>query len=1068
MVFFPLPPSAYGVLPGGAEVIHGDVGINSDGTTMNIDQATQAAIVNWLTFSIGLDNAVNVNQPDFTATMLSRVVGSDVSDILGSLTATGHFYLVNPNGIFFGQNATIDTGALIASTLDISDSDFLAGQNIFSGDSDASIIAEGMISADDFVTLIAKQIENRGTIRAPGGSIAIAAADAVLELDSVYGSQITIDISGISGDAINTGVINVSADTLTGGSGGAVIVVANNVSQVGLVLADADGKGRGGYISFASTDTTLLEGDSMTSARGGSDGEGGEVRALGDHVGLFDSADVDVSGGSGGGTALIGGGFQGNDPEVDNASATFVSPDATVSANAESSGDGGTVVVWSDESTRAYGHFEAKGGADSDDGGLVEVSGKAALEDTGTADTSAAAGETGTLLLDPTNADVNDDAASGNVTGNTPFEPTAAGATFTWLDILTNLGTSDVVVRTTAGFDASEDGDITIVESPDAQGNSGNYNVANDLTFNANGDLFFNAVVTNLGSGDLTGTGNIIDINFALTLTGGSFDFNAQSDLTVDAAVSSGGGNIDFIAGLGGTGTGLTVNAAVNSANGDVALAVSDALFGGLLTITSTVAAGSGEMTFTSDEMEFSGAAVDAISGTGNLTIRPANAIAINLGNPTADLNFNQTDIDRLADGFASITISDNAGGGDITISPSSGQSITFDDSLTLNSAGGGDIRLQTNRGLAVTGATSSITLDTPGGVSIRGPLTSAGGGIVISSGAAADINATGANTGNVSTSGGNISITGQTISITGTVDAGLDSGDLTFNSTLGVTQGTSGVIIGDRLDLQGNATDTFNGLGTGNGDINTLNISKAAGTVNLQGGTEIDTALTIASAPNNAFALLLTGGNSTIGGNTDFTNTGELKLGNASGDSAIFVGGLNVSDSPPGTAPFSIGGTLATTDSTLAIADVTLLADTTLRSGSGNIGAGAVTGVGKTLTVQANTGGSTGTVTFDGALNLQSIVTFARNYDILFNQGAGGQTSIIANVSTLQNTGTVTFGNNNNDSITFTGGLTRSGGPSELHSVLSTTNTSIRSHGSEKEKVGLVVREWFLLGNHP
>ena len=104
---------------------------------------------------------------------------------------------------------------------------------------------------------------------------------------------------------------------------------------------------------------------------------------------------------------------------------------------------------------------------------------------------------------------------------------------------------------------------------------------------------------------------------------------------------------------------------------------------------------------------------------------------------------------------------------------------------------------------------------------------------------------------------------------------------------------------------------------------------------------------------------------------------------------------------------------------------------------------------------MQANTGGSTGTVTFDGALNLQSIVTFARNYDILFTQGAGGQTSIIANVSTLQNTGTVTFGNNNNDSITFTGGLTRSGGPSELHSVLSTTNTSLNLGGGNVQVNG-------------
>ena len=266
MTFYPV--AGYSVLPSGADVTHGDVSIGSDGTVMTIDQATAAAIVNWQTFSIGLDNAVNVNQPDAAAAMLSRVIGNDVSDILGALTATGHFYLVNPNGVFFGKDATIDTGALIASTLDMTDSDFLAGRHIFSGDSDASIINEGMISADDFITLIAKQIENAGAIEAAGGTAALAARDSVFEIDSVYGSSISIDISGIDGDAINTGYIDVSADNLPSGDGGAVIVQGNRVGNSGAISANG-----GGSVSINSTGRAAFLSSSVVEARGG-----GEIR----------------------------------------------------------------------------------------------------------------------------------------------------------------------------------------------------------------------------------------------------------------------------------------------------------------------------------------------------------------------------------------------------------------------------------------------------------------------------------------------------------------------------------------------------------------------------------------------------------------------------------------------------------------------------------------------------------------------------------------------------------------------------------------------------------------------
>ena len=130
---------------------------------------------------------------------------------------------------------------------------------------------------------------------------------------------------------------------------------------------------------------------------------GGTVRLLGEQVGLFDHARVDASGDAGGGTVLIGGDFQGANPEVHNATATFLASDTTVAANAITAGDGGRVVIWSDNSTWFYGTLVAAGGRESGNGGVAEVSGKVWLAFQGHVDLSARGGlgHGGTLLLDP-------------------------------------------------------------------------------------------------------------------------------------------------------------------------------------------------------------------------------------------------------------------------------------------------------------------------------------------------------------------------------------------------------------------------------------------------------------------------------------------------------------------------------------------------------------------------------------------------------------------------------------------------------------------------------------------
>ena len=137
------------------------------------------------------------------------------------------------------------------------------------------------------------------------------------------------------------------------------------------------------------------------------DRQGGEIRLLGRRVTLS-AAKIDVSG-NGGGTVLIGGEFQGGSTTHNSESrirtAEFVTANAstTIRADASVAGNGGKVIVWSDQKTECGAAISARGGSVSGNGGYIEVSGKEELNFCGTGDAGARRGSPGTLLLDPKN-----------------------------------------------------------------------------------------------------------------------------------------------------------------------------------------------------------------------------------------------------------------------------------------------------------------------------------------------------------------------------------------------------------------------------------------------------------------------------------------------------------------------------------------------------------------------------------------------------------------------------------------------------------------------------------------
>src|SRR5262245_53334967 len=131
IAFPPGSVSAQG-LPTGGSVASGSATIsNPSSSSTLINQSSQKALINWQSFGVGAGNSVNFQQPNSAAITLNRVQGTTPSAINGSLTANGNVWIINGNGVLFGQGAQVNVGGLIATTSDIQDSDFEAGNYKF-------------------------------------------------------------------------------------------------------------------------------------------------------------------------------------------------------------------------------------------------------------------------------------------------------------------------------------------------------------------------------------------------------------------------------------------------------------------------------------------------------------------------------------------------------------------------------------------------------------------------------------------------------------------------------------------------------------------------------------------------------------------------------------------------------------------------------------------------------------------------------------------------------------------------------------------------------------------------
>ena len=218
-------PNLY-ALPIDGQVTAGNAIISGTPGSMTVNQSSQNVALNWQSFNIGQGETVRFVQPNSSAVALNRVLGADPSSILGNLSANGKVFLVNPNGILFGQGASVNVGGLVASTLNISDSDFMAGNYKFTGAGNGSILNQGSIQADGgYVALLGANVSNQGVIAARLGTVTLAA-----------GNAITLDVAGdgLLNVAVNQGAVNalVQNGGLIQADGGQVLLSAQGAGQL--------------------------------------------------------------------------------------------------------------------------------------------------------------------------------------------------------------------------------------------------------------------------------------------------------------------------------------------------------------------------------------------------------------------------------------------------------------------------------------------------------------------------------------------------------------------------------------------------------------------------------------------------------------------------------------------------------------------------------------------------------------------------------------------------------------------------------------------------------------------
>jgi len=422
--------SSLALLPGvavagplGEQVVKGNVNVTRpDATTTRVAQGSERAVLNWNSFSVGGDEYVHFVQPGTTSSILNRVVGGQESQILGRIHANGRVFLVNPQGVYFGAGAKVETAGFAASTLDINDDDFMAGRYVFSrqaGAPNGTVSNSGEIKASQFVMLLGDRVANEGLIDARLGTVALAA-----------GSKISLQLD-------DSGLVNFAVDLKT-------FEQQAGVENTGAILADGGrvlmtAKVAEGLVATAVNNAGLVQAK-------GIDEQQGSIVLRGNGGSVINSGTLDASGPQGGAVLVTS-----NQDVVLEAGAQAL-------ADGQQTGKGGSVRLIANGSLQVAGGstVAARGGASGGQGGFVEVS--ALQGGMQVASDAVQLGRGGQLLIDPSRLRIYE-ASYGGISSSGSAVRVASG----YLESQLNFG-NDVLLVAADRIEA--DAAVTAINAP--------------------------------------------------------------------------------------------------------------------------------------------------------------------------------------------------------------------------------------------------------------------------------------------------------------------------------------------------------------------------------------------------------------------------------------------------------------------------------------------------------------------------------------------------------------------------------------------------------------------------
>ena len=563
-----------------------------------------------------------LSQPNIQ-NILSRVVGGNPSVIDGLIQLTGgnsNLYIMNPAGIIFGANASLNVPAAFTTTtasgvqvgngwfgMNTSASDlknltgspsafaFTNSTDPISGTEKTGVILnQGNLSVPQgqSITLVGGIVVNTGTITTPNGKINIVATtDGKYVRITPEGGVLSLDLPIAAQQELGATrlLMDVDLPKLLSGSGIAIPTKAGDAIATGTLNVSGD--------------------------------QGGNIQILGDRVSLA-SANLNASGLNGGGTVLIGGDYQGTGL-TPKSQTTTVDAGSFINVDALINGNGGTAIVWSDAGTIFDGTITAKGGSQSGNGGLIETSGKNNLfvGNTARVNTSALQGATGTWLLDPTTITV---VASG-------------GTDLTVLAANANPGASTIDSATIVA--ALNGANVTLIASnaitvnaaidtatPNFTGalilNAPTANLNAPITLRAGVPLTGNALTVNVGAGGAVQNG--VDVAAAgATVNLAATTYTLTNTVTINKNLTLNGASVPSSSVSGNNAVRVFTISGVNTVNMNNLTVVNgnDPLFGGGIQVTGGATLNLTNSTFTGNNTAgFGGALRNELGSTINIS----------------------------------------------------------------------------------------------------------------------------------------------------------------------------------------------------------------------------------------------------------------------------------------------------------------------------------------------------------------------------------------------------------------------------------------------------------------